>query len=66
MIMSKYKTTYPERGPDIQLPGVEVVVTGSEKVEIYMLDSQGERIEGGTFDQEHFTSWILKFYTENY
>jgi len=56
---------YHERGPDIQLPGVEIVVDGG-KIEIYMLDATGERIEGGTFDIDQFTNHVLKFYNDNY
>jgi hypothetical protein len=63
--MVKPIISYPERGLDIQLPGVEVVVDGA-RVEIYMLDSVGERIEGGTFDLNQFTAWVLKFYNHNY
>ena len=31
-----------------------------------MLDSSGERIEGGQFDRQDFLNVILDFYSKNY
>jgi hypothetical protein len=56
---------HPERGLDIQLPGVEIVVDDG-RLEIYMLNDKSERIEGGTFNLMDFTEWVLQFYNKNY
>ena len=37
-----------------------------DKVEIYMIDQAGNRIEGGTFSMEGLIESILKYYNENY
>ena len=37
-----------------------------DKVEIYMIDQDGNRIEGGTFSMEGLIKSILAFYNENY
>ena len=56
------------RGHDIQLDRIEIVVDDSKpsKVEIYMLDNYGARIEGGTFDRDAFMSVVLAFYRQYY
>jgi len=66
--MSKYRITYPERGADIQLPGMEIVTDDrlDNRIEIYILSAEGERIEGGTFNLDHFMSVVRKFYDDNY
>lgn len=65
--MGKITMVYPERGADIQLPGVEILVDdANQRVEIYMLDSQQERVEGGGFDLASFTEWVLEYYNRNY
>ena len=66
--MSKYRITYPERGADIQLPGMEIVTDQGldNRVEIWLLSAEGERIEGGTFSLDDFMSVVRKFYDDNY
>jgi hypothetical protein len=66
--MSNYKITYAERGPDIQLPGMEIVTDEryDNRIELYMLSENGERIEGGTFKLDDFMIVVRKFYNDNY
>ena len=66
--MSKYRISYPERGTDIQLPGMEIVTDQGldNRVEIWLLSAEGERIEGGTFSLDDFMSVVRKFYDDNY
>ena len=52
-----------------ELPLVDVEIAqgvNEDKVEIYMLDESGNRIEGGTFDRNAFINHVLKFYQENF
>ena len=37
-----------------------------DKVEIYMIDQDGDRIEGGTFSMNGLIDAILKYYNDNY
>jgi hypothetical protein len=66
--MSNYKITYAERGPDIQLPGMEIVTDEQydDRIEIYKLNDLGERVEGGTFKLDDFMAVVEKFYNDNY
>jgi hypothetical protein len=59
---------FSERGTDITVHDIEIVVDEDqpEKVEIYMLNKDYERIEGGTFDREAFVAAVLAFYNANY
>lgn len=56
------------RGNDIQLERMEIVTDSASpnRIEIYILDSDGQRIEGGTFDADAFMSVVRKFYDSNY
>jgi|FreactcultureFD7_1027221.scaffolds.fasta_scaffold10672_5 hypothetical protein len=66
--MSKYRITYDERGPDIQVGDWEIAVDNAEpdRVEIYRLDSNQQRIEGGTFKLSEFMATIEEFYNKNF
>ena len=37
-----------------------------DRVELYMLDDNGEQIEGGTFDLNAFMDHVLLFYNKNF
>ena len=37
-----------------------------EKIELYMKDQLGNRIEGGTFDRKAFIDHVLAFYNKNF
>lgn len=56
------------RANDIQLDRIEIVTDTSKpnKIEIYMLDHNLERIEGGTFDKEAFMNSVLEFYRQHF
>ena len=47
---------------------IEIVADSDheDKVELYMLDHHGHRVEGGTFDMAGLMNVILKFYNDNY
>jgi hypothetical protein len=47
---------------------IEIVIDDDnmEKVELYMLDAYGNRVEGGTFDKNAFMDCVRTFYNENY
>ena len=66
--MSKYRITYDERGPDIQVGDWEIAVDNAEpdRIEIYRLDSNQQRIEGGTFKLSEFMATIEEFYNKNF
>ena len=52
---------------EMSLCDVEIVESHSPlKIEIYMLDAQGNRLEGGQFDRQAFIDHVLKFYNANY
>jgi hypothetical protein len=56
------------RAHDIQLDRIEIVTDSSNsgKIEIYMLDEQGHRVEGGSFDASAFMNLVKLFYDENF
>lgn len=67
--MAKIKVDdHTQRGNDIQLEQIEIVTDSAnhKRIEIYILDNAGDRIEGGTFDAEAFMAVVRKFYQENY
>jgi hypothetical protein len=56
------------RGFDIQLERLEIVMdpNDSSRVWLYMLDNEGDRVEGGEFNAAGFMLHVLKFYNERY
>lgn len=56
------------KGNDIQLERMEIVTDTArpDKIEIYILDDVGDRIEGGIFSLDDFMSVVRKFYQDNY
>ena len=56
------------RANDITLDQIEIVMDTArpDKVEIYFLDDDGTRVEGGTFDRDAFMSVVRKFYDDNF
>jgi hypothetical protein len=56
-----------ERVDELTLNDIEIVESyNATKIEIYMLNNKGERIEGGQFDRQAFMNVILDFYSKNY
>ncbi|HET8687323.1 MAG TPA: hypothetical protein VFM18_11765 [Methanosarcina sp.] len=57
-----------QRVKDLPMDNIEIVIDDDQpnKIEIYMLDAEGNRIEGGTFDREAFMNHIIHFYDKNY
>ena len=57
-----------ERTDDLVIDRIEIVVDSAreDKVELYILDNLGERVEGGTFDRSDFMTHVLKFYNDHY
>ena len=66
--MTKYQITYPERAADVNLGNIEIVTDGNkmDRVEIYMLDKDGNRLEGGDFCLPDFIDHVLEFYNKNF
>lgn len=66
--MTKLKVDYPERSLDISVSNVEIVVdpNKSGRVEIWMLDEKGNRVEGGDFDLGSFMDVVLDFYNKEF
>ena len=56
------------RANDIKLERIELVTDSASpnKIEIYILDDEGDRIEGGTFDADAFASLVRKFYDAHF
>jgi hypothetical protein len=57
-----------ERTQDLSIGRMEIVVDDStpDRVELYILDEVGSRLEGGTFSLSDFMTHVAKFYHENY
>lgn len=57
-----------EKALSIDIERVEIVIDEDhpERVEIYMLDDLGNRVEGGTFKKSDFMDAVLEFYNRNY
>ena len=57
-----------EAGNSLPIDRVEIVTDGNrpDKVEIYLLDGMGERVEGGTFDLNLFMNKVIEFYNEHF
>jgi metal-dependent HD superfamily phosphatase/phosphodiesterase len=47
---------------------VEIVTDSArpDRVEIYMLDDEGDRVEGGTFDLNLFMNKVIEFYNDHF
>jgi hypothetical protein len=63
-------TTKPDSQAVLALDvgNIEIVIDDDtvDKVELYRLDLEGNRIEGGTFNRTAFIDHILEFYNNNY
>jgi hypothetical protein len=57
-----------QRSDSIELERIEIVTDSSyeDRIEIYMLDAEGERAEGGTFSRAEFMRMVRQFYHERY
>ena len=57
-----------ERTNSLDIDRIEIVIDeyNPEKVELYILDQAGDRIEGGTFDRASFMNHIVDFYNKHY
>ena len=57
-----------ERVAAIDINRVEIVIDDDlpDKVELYILDNSGRRIEGGTFSRDAFMRSVQQFYDQNY
>jgi len=57
-----------DRVSDLVIDRIEIVIDDEnhDKVELYILDTLGERVEGGTFDRSAFMNHVLQFYNDNY
>ena len=57
-----------ERVQDLAVGRIEIVIDDARPngVEIYMLDAEGNRAEGGTFDLVKFMNHVLEFYNREY
>ena len=66
--MSRIKITDGTvKANDIKLERLEIVVDSAypDKVELYILDEDGSRIEGGQFNKDHFMTVVMSFYNAN-
>lgn len=57
-----------ETSLSIDVDRVEIVIDEDypDRVEIYMLDDLGNRVEGGTFKKREFMDAVLEFYNRHY
>ena len=57
-----------ESSVSIDVDRVEIVIDEDypDRVEIYMLDEEGQRIEGGTFKKSLFMDAVLEFYNRHF
>lgn len=56
------------RTNDFIMDRIEIVIDDQypDKVELYIVDGNGDRLEGGTFDRGSFMQHIMDFYQKNY
>ena len=56
------------RVDDLTIHNIEIVQDedSDDKVELYIIDSDGNRIEGGTFDKNSFIDAVMQYYNDNY
>ena len=66
--MGKIIIVDAEQTTNLPIDRVEIVTDSNkpDKVELYLLDGAGERVEGGTFDLNLFMNKIIEFYNEHY
>ena len=66
--MGKIIIVDAEHTSNLPIDRVEIVTDSGrpDKVELYLLDGEGERVEGGTFDLNLFMNKIIEFYNEHY
>lgn len=67
--MTKLKIEdHVDRVGHIDIGDIEIVVddTRPGKVELYILDAHGHRMEGGEFDRIKFIDHVLDFYNQCY
>ena len=66
--MAKITVEDAEKSNDLTIDQIEIVTdtSATDRIEIYMLDSAGDRVEGGTFSRSDFMTHVLRFYNENY
>ena len=52
----------------LEIDRVEIVIDDEhiDRVELYLLDRNGQRLEGGTFSKAAFMDHVLEFYNLNY
>jgi hypothetical protein len=52
----------------IEAGNMEIVIDDDiqDKIELYILDAHGNRVEGGTFDKNAFMDCVRTFYNDNY
>jgi hypothetical protein len=57
-----------DRVSDLVIDRIEIVIDDEnhDKVELYILDTLGERVEGGTFDRSAFMNHVLQFYNDHF
>jgi hypothetical protein len=62
------KTTDATPVVALDVGNIEIVVDDEyqDRVELYILDAEGNRIEGGTFSKDSFMSHVRNFYNNNY
>ena len=56
------------RVDDLTIHNIEIVQDEDcdDKVELYIIDADGNRIEGGTFDKNSFIDAVMQYYNDNY
>lgn len=56
------------RQQQLSVGDIEIITdtANPDKIELYILDGRGLRIEGGEFDRNQFIDWVLDFYNENF
>lgn len=57
-----------ERVSDMVIDRLEIVIDGvdDDRIELYILDELGQRVEGGTFNKNQFIDHIMSFYNANF
>jgi hypothetical protein len=66
--MGKIVIVDAEPTNNLPIDRVEIVTDSNkpDRVELYLLDGLGERMEGGTFDLNLFMNKVIEFYNEHY